>query len=79
MDESNNGTTKRGRGGPQPGSGRPRMAESEKAISKSITLSPQEWRDLAAHAERVGARTPAIFAAQIIRQYLHAQAGKLKA
>ncbi len=31
------------RGGPQPGSGRPKKAESEKAIKVAITLSPEHY------------------------------------
>lgn len=65
-----------GRGGWREG-GRPKIAESKKATNKTVCLYPDEWAALEAHAARVGARSVGVFAAQILRQYIHSQAVKL--
>ena len=58
------GTEKKGRGGSRQGAGRPRLElhqEAERKVTKSITLSQEDWNYLAAHAE--GTLSEAIHAA----------------
>jgi hypothetical protein len=69
-----------GRGGYRPGAGRKtgyRKPPEEKSVSKSVSLTPGEWKDLEAHSTRVGAQSVTKFAAQLLRQYLHQNAPKL--
>jgi len=70
-------TEKKPRGGARPGAGRKTVPDDQKSVTKTVNLYPDEWEALEAHADRIGARSVGVFAAQILRQYLHQNAMKL--
>jgi len=65
-----------GRGGWR-GGVKPAVPTNRKASARSVTLMPDEWEALEQHAERLGVRTVTQLMAQLMRQYIHQNAGKI--